>query len=265
MGAALLPGASAVVVTSAGLAVRLRRAGKPSTGSRTMNQAANLTDMTPSPEELMYAAGEIVYPNSDGEPLADNTKQYQYIITIQVGLDSLFADDPQVFVAGDLLWYPVEGHPEIRIGPDVMVIFGRPKGHRGSYQQWKEGSVAPQVAVEILSPGNRAREMRGKRKFYERYGVEEYYEYDPDRGSLKIWLRDGAALRAVAFGREWRSPLLGITFRLEADGELSVFRPDGRKFLPPVELDAIARREQERAERLAAKLRELGINPDEIK
>jgi hypothetical protein len=161
----------------------------------------------------------------------------------------------------------------------VMVAFGRPKGHRGSYQQWKEGGVAPQVVIEILSPGNTQREMRDKRRFYEVCGVEEYYEYDPDAGSLQVWQRDGATLQPVEFEREWRSPRLGVTFRLEPDGELSAFRPDGQRFLLPVELDAVAQeerrraeqerlhaeQERERAEKLAARLRELGVNPDEIK
>ena len=92
----------------------------------------------------------ITYPQSDGQPMADNTKQFRWIVTIQGGLDALFRDNPQVFVAGDLLWYPVEGHPEISTAPDVLVAFGRPKGDRGSYLQWEEGGVAPQVVFEIL-------------------------------------------------------------------------------------------------------------------
>src|SRR4030095_3541808 len=96
----------------------------------------------------------ITYPQSDGQPMADNTKQFRWIVTIQGGLDALFRADPQVFVAGDLLWYPVEGHPEMCMAPDVMVAFGRPKGDRGSYLQWQEGGIAPQVVFEIRSPGN---------------------------------------------------------------------------------------------------------------
>ncbi len=245
-------------------------------------------------------ASEIVYPDSDGKPMAENTKQYQYIITIQVGLDSLFASDPNVFVAADLFWYPVEGRTDIRTAPDVMVVFGRPRGHRGSYKQWAEGGIAPQVVFEIISPGNTWREMYDKRKFYERQGVEEYYEYDPDSGSLETWRREGHALKSVAFAGEWKSPRLGVTLKLEEDGELSVFRPDGRKFLPPVALDALAEQEHTRAEQekaraeqekaraeqehtraeqereraeqekaraelLGAKLRELGIDPDSLK
>src|SRR5580658_3058808 len=87
----------------------------------------------------------IEYPDSDGLPMAENTLQYQWIVTITGGLRHLFAKNPNVFVAGDLFWYPVEGRPKIRYAPDTMVAFGRPKGHRGSYRQWVEDGVAPQV------------------------------------------------------------------------------------------------------------------------
>src|SRR6266705_5152300 len=56
---------------------------------------------------------QCTYPQSDGQPIADNTKQFRWIVTIQGGLDALLRADPQVFLAGDLLWYPVEGHPEM--------------------------------------------------------------------------------------------------------------------------------------------------------
>lgn len=97
---------------------------------------------------------EIIYPDSDGQPIADNTKQFSWIVVIKENLDLLFADNPDVFVAGDLLWYPVEGDKTIRVAPDALVAFGRPKGDRGSYKQWVEDNIAPQVVFEILSPGN---------------------------------------------------------------------------------------------------------------
>src|SRR5580704_1291170 len=98
---------------------------------------------------------EIEYPDDDGKPLSDNTLQYEWIVTIKGGLDAVFRDDPDVFVAADLLWYPVEGDNKTRQAPDAMVAFGRPKGYRGSYMQWREGGIAPQVAFEVLSPKNR--------------------------------------------------------------------------------------------------------------
>ncbi|MEI6046338.1 MAG: Uma2 family endonuclease, partial [Chloroflexota bacterium] len=132
---------------------------------------------------------EIVYPESDGKPMADNTEQFNWIVTIKNGLEELFMGNPNVFIAGDLLWYPVEGKPKIRAAPDAMVAFGRPRGPRGSYRQWLEGNIAPQVVFEILSPGNKPPEMETKRGFYQLYGVEEYYIYDPDSYSLSGWIR----------------------------------------------------------------------------
>ena len=78
---------------------------------------------------------DVIYPDSDGQPMSDNTKQFRWILIIQQNLAWLFGDDPNVYVAGDLLWYPVEGDNKIRVGPDVMVVFGRPQGDRGSYKQ----------------------------------------------------------------------------------------------------------------------------------
>lgn len=79
-------------------------------------------------EAQSLPTAKVVYPTSDGLPMADNTKQFRWIVTIQGGLDALFRDNPNVFVAGDLLWYPVEGQPGIRRAPDAMVVFGRPSG-----------------------------------------------------------------------------------------------------------------------------------------
>ena len=53
--------------------------------------------------------------------MAENTLQFRWIVTIKEGLDRVFRDRPDVFVAGDLFWYPVEGHPEICLAPDVLV------------------------------------------------------------------------------------------------------------------------------------------------
>ena len=85
---------------------------------------------------------QVIYPDSDGQPMANNTKQFRWIVVIQQNLDWLYANDLNVFVAGDLFWYPVEGKPKIVNAPDVMVVFGRPKGNRGFFQQWNEDNVA---------------------------------------------------------------------------------------------------------------------------
>jgi Uma2 family endonuclease len=226
----------------------------------------------------------IEYPDSDGKPMSDNTLQYRWIVTIKEGAEALYREDPNVFVAGDLLWYAVEGEPAERIGPDVLIAFGRPKGERGSYMQWIEGGIAPQVVFEILSPGNRAADLKRKFEFYDRHGVEEYYIYDPDTGDLEGWRRRGGRLRKIGRMAGYVSPRLGIRFRPgKGPDNLTILRPDGERFKTFQEVDeerlearrqrdeAVRRADEvarqrddaaDRAARYAAKLRAAGIEPD---
>jgi Uma2 family endonuclease len=227
---------------------------------------------------------EIIYPDSDGKPMADNTKQFRWITVIHHNLDWLFAQDINVFVAGDLLWYPVEGDNKIRQAPDIMVVFGVTKGDRGSYQQWKEGNIAPQVVFEILSPGNTMTEMNKKLVFYHRYGVEEYYLYDPDKNDLSGWIRNEGSLDVIENINNWVSPRLGIRFDCNGE-ELQLYRPDAQPFASYLEVsqqletaleeakeakrgileaEQQAEKERQRAQRLAEHLRSLGIDPEQL-
>jgi Uma2 family endonuclease len=242
---------------------------------------------TDAPAPAAPAQGEraVHYPDCDGQPMSDNTVQYQYIVSTVAGYQELYADRSDVLVAGDLLWYPVEGDNVTRTAPDTLIAFGRPPGPRGSYKQWEEGGIAPQVVFEILSPGNRLADRNRKLAFYDQFGIEEFYEYDPDRGDLAGWLRESGRLRPIAEMEGWISPRTGVKFALR-DGMLELTRPDGRRFLTYDELieqrmlaDAEHQRaetehqraeaerqradhEQQRAERMAAKLRELGVDPE---
>jgi Uma2 family endonuclease len=234
---------------------------------------------------------EIVYPDSDGQPIAETTLQFEWIVTIKGGLEASFRNRPDVFVAGDLFWYPVEGNPQVRTAPDVMVALGRPPGYRGSYKQWEEDNIAPQVVFEILSPGNRTGELLRKFRFYAKYGVEEYYLYDPETGELWGWRRLLGELDEIANMAGFVSPLLQIRFESgEGPDNLTILDPQGVPFATYVELveqreaerlraDEAAKRaeveakraddeakradeERLRAERLAHRLRELGVEPE---
>ncbi|MEM8641818.1 MAG: Uma2 family endonuclease [Cyanobacteria bacterium P01_G01_bin.54] len=197
---------------------------------------------------------ERLYPDSDGKPLADNTIQLRLIFTIKGGLDALFKEREDVFVAADLLWYPVRlSQDEVRAekkpqtqAPDVMVVFGRPKNDRGSYRQWQEDNIAPQMAFEILSPSNSLEEMQKKFAFYQTHGIEEYYVYDPEKNRLQGWLRQGGTLAEIAQMEGWQSPLLGIRFSTR-EGDLALFHPNGERFVDFVEVVEQRDRQQQRA------------------
>lgn len=205
--------------------------------------------ITLDPMAAGAAEEAILYPESDGEPRANNTEQFDWIVTTKENLELLYQHHVNVFIAGDLLWYPVEGNNQISQAPDVMVALGRPKGRRGAYLQWNEGNLPPQVVFEMISPGNRAGEMKAKFAFYEKYGVEEYYVYDPERGLVQGWLRSTRGqFRAIPDMQNWRSPWLNIRFQISTEGQLQLLYPDGSPFLTFAELDQ--RRSQAEAELL---------------
>ena len=234
----------------------------------------------------------LLYPDSDGKPLADNTTQLRLIFTIKSGLDALFKERADVFIAADLFWYPVkltrqqvlEQEDPQRQAPDVMVVLGRPRGDRGSYKQWEEDNIPPQVAFEILSPGNKKKEMQIKFDFYQQHGIEEYYLYDPKKNRLQGWLRKGEKLEEITTMEGWKSPCLEIRFST-SEGDLVLFHPNGDRFVDYVEVVKQrdrAQQEKERAQQekererqradnaeatiqqLRDRLLKLGVDPDTL-
>jgi Uma2 family endonuclease len=211
----------------------------------------------------------IHYPESDGKPMGDNDQQRDWMNKTIENLKALFAGRPDVYVTGNLFWYPVEGNNRIVQAPDAMVTFGRPPGLRGCYKQWEESGIPPQVVFELVPPNNTLDEMVRKRAFYQKYGVEEYYVYDLADNVLEGYLRSPSGFDPVAQMNGWRSPRLGISFELGVDG-LALRYPNGQPFREVWELFQAmeegrirAEAEAKRAEPLAAKLRALGVDSDQ--
>ncbi|NET72166.1 MAG: Uma2 family endonuclease, partial [Sphaerospermopsis sp. SIO1G2] len=126
------------------------------------------------------------------------------------------------------------------------------------------------VVFEILSPGNRTKEMSKKMVFYQRYGVEEYYIYNPDTFELTGLLREEEWFTAIEEMNNWVSPRLGIRFELTSDN-LEIYYPDGRNFLTSIELNQQLEQEKQRANQeqqkyqdLLAKLQAKGIDIDSL-
>ena len=237
------------------------------------------------PDVAMSHTGTVVYPESDGERMAENEVQGRQIVRLVQSLTHWFRDRPDVHVGFDLLWYPVEGDPTIRRAPDVFVVPGRPAGPtRPSWLQWREDGVPMRHVIEIISPSNTPTEMVDKRRFYDRYGVEEYLVFHPDPGLLEVHVRTDLGLVPVDPALPWTSSVLeGCAYRVdhgvpvwgEALNDLVLLDPAG----VPVETheasaaraDAEASRaeaeaaradaEAARAEALAAKLRKAGLDP----
>ena len=172
------------------------------------------------------------FPDSDGEPISDNTRQAKWIVMMFDNINALYQDRPDdVFVAMDHLIYLDANEPKHRIAPDVYVAYGRPKHHRGSYKLWLENNIFPQVVIEILSPKNSRKDMARKRATYEQQGCEEYIEIEPDTERLEVWVRGRGKrkLRPVVVTPEWTSPRLGARFVPSKDS-LTIYHANGRPF-----------------------------------
>ncbi|MEM7538775.1 MAG: Uma2 family endonuclease [Chloroflexota bacterium] len=227
----------------------------PDVAASTVSPARYVPTIGPLPKPLNTAKNgskeAIFYPESDGMPMAEHMDQYDYLTLFKGSMEIQYEDDSNVLIAGDVFWYPVEGNPKIKYAPDVMVIFGRPKYNRGSYLQWKEENIPPHIVFEIWSPGNSKVDKDKKFAFYQRYGVEEYYTYDPHKGELEGWLRAGQQLKKISKMNGWRSPRLGITFSLH-EKELAIYDSQGNRYLSHEDEGVRRRRtEAERDEAIA--------------
>lgn len=122
---------------------------------------------------------EIYYPDSDGLPMADSDTQRKTILNLIHSLETRYAEEPDVYVSGNLLIYYVEGDPNTSIDPDAFVVPGAGKRDRDNYLLWEEGLV-PVIAFETVSETNWPRVLQEKKDIYERLGIEEYVVFDPE-------------------------------------------------------------------------------------
>jgi Putative restriction endonuclease len=154
----------------------------------------------------------IYYPESDGKPMVGADWQAEALCLLVGNLKLLLKD---AYVAMDIFWYPVQKVPSIVASPDLLVAFGRSPERRSSYRQWNEDNIPPHVVFEIQSPGNKQQEMAAKLKFYEKYGVQEYYVYYAKKEVMQGYIRQGDNLVEIDNMDGWQSPLMKIWFRKE--------------------------------------------------
>ncbi len=131
---------------------------------------------------------EIFYPESDGKPMAESELHLEEMVYVWQSLKKRFEADPDVFVGANLFLYYRKGDPSGVVAPDGFVVKGVPKLRAGrrtrkTYLLWQEGK-APCFVLETTSDSTR-REDRDKREVYERLGVEEYFQFDPEGDYLK--------------------------------------------------------------------------------
>jgi Uma2 family endonuclease len=223
---------------------------------------------------------EIFYPSEDGQPLAETYAHLMAIFAIlsvlkqYVGAESAqfsrSIDRPGTVLSDQFLYY-AEGYADLRVAPDVMVIFNVAGGGRDNYKIWEEGEV-PSVIFEVTSKGTKSEDESFKHLLYEQIGVQEYWQFDPKGEWIPEQLRgywlDEDRYRLIEDNRS-----AALKLRLQVEGPLlSFYREDnGEKLLTSEELaemnevltEAKQAAETE-ADRLREKLRSLGVDPDQV-
>ncbi len=210
----------------------------------------------------------VVYPTSNGEPLAE-TQEHVWVILLTLNLLSQYLRDREAVVFANPFLYYIEGNPRARVAPDVMVVFDIPAGLRGNYKIWAEGQT-PAIIFEMTSASTRTHDWDFKKTLYAQLGIQEYWLFDPYgdwiEGQLQGYCLDDTHIDVYRPITNTESAVLGL--KLGPNGYvIDFFRLDtGAKLLTPDELlEGMQQSQQEleaerkRAERLAAKLRELGV------
>ncbi|MGK7942925.1 MAG: Uma2 family endonuclease [Microcystaceae cyanobacterium] len=202
----------------------------------------------------------VVYPSSDGEPLAETYDHLQAILTTLEVLRQ-YLINRQATVLGNQFLYYSQGFPKLRVAPDVMVIFDVAPGGRDNYKIWEEGQV-PQVIFEMTSPGTKNQDQDFKKILYEQLGVKEYWLFDPRGEWISEKLR-GYRLRKGEYELIEDHSSEPLNLRLEVAGNLiNFYRIDtGEKLLIPQEL---AESLQQKEEELADKEEELAQKEQEL-
>ncbi|MBC7795786.1 MAG: Uma2 family endonuclease [Pyrinomonadaceae bacterium] len=125
------------------------------------------------------ATKEVYYPESDGKPMTETDKHRKLINQLIDVLDIHFADDKNIYVTGNIMFYYEEGNPYRSVAPDVMFVRGVTDKDRRVYKLWEENTM-PQVVFEITSRSTRSEDLHRKWNLYEKLGVLEYYIFDPE-------------------------------------------------------------------------------------
>ena len=210
----------------------------------------------------------VVYPTSDGQPMAESGLHRRCMVDVADTLELWFAkhgrDD--VHVGSNNFLYYERGNPRAVVSPDVYVVVGAPAGLRDTYMLWNEPK-GPDFVLEVTSASTRRTDERRKREVYAALGVREYFLYDPRAEwlapALQGWRLHAGAYRPMAAvtllsnrGVAVASEVLGLELRDEREARRLRLhdRATGEDLLTHEESER-AREEVERARKEAERAR----------
>ena len=191
---------------------------------------------------------------------------YLYETSVLTSLAIYFADEPNVTVASEVPVGPsLPVRDDARI-PDLLVVRD---GDRELMEEQRGYAIdsqgkAPDFVLEVASPTTGRVDYTDKRADYERFGISEYWRFDPSGGEyhdaalagdrLVDGVYEPIVIDGIGEGRlRGYSDALGLYVCWE-DGRLRFFDPRTESYLRSHDEDA-TRAEEERVSRMAAQAR----------
>jgi Uma2 family endonuclease len=206
------------------------------------------------PEKIVFPPGDLL----SYEPPMETYLHLQQMILLLKCLEWWWRDRSDFFAAGNLtIYYSLQQRKsEFFRGPDFFVVLGTERKPRQSWVVWQEGGQYPHVIIEILSDSTAETDRGLKKQIYQDiFRTPEYFWFDPNSFEFQGFQLVGGQyqpLEANEQGCLW-SQQLQLFLGLE-NGQLRFLTPQG-KLVPTAEESAL---------RLAQKLQEMGIDPQEF-
>jgi Uma2 family endonuclease len=217
-----------------------------------------------TPEDGIFPPGDLY---SDEPPLETDLHRLQMTLLIQC-LEWLWRNRNDFYASGNLTIYysPRQRKSENFRGPDFFVVLGTERKPRKSWVVWEEDGKYPNLVIEILSDSTGDTDKGLKKQIYQDiFRTPDYFWFDPETLEFAgFHLLDGKyqPLEPNPQGWLW-SQQLGLYLGVYQE-KLRFLTPEGKLVPTPEEVAQQAEQEKQRSDRLAAKLRELNIDPDTI-
>ena len=212
----------------------------------------------PSPRRVR----EIKYPTTDGKPMAETDYHRELMVDLIEALKVFYADEPLVYVSGNLLLFYEKGNKRRHLSPDVFVVPGVGNHRRDNFLLWEEGH-GPKFVIELTSSSTRKEDVTKKFALYrDLLKVREYFLFDPLGDYLKPSMQGWRLVKGVyqsIRAVEGRLPSSTTGLHLERhDEELRLWNPVTKSWLPTSREaldDATLSRDRETDARQAAERR----------
>ena len=224
-----------------------------------------------TPKDVIFPPGDLY---SDEPPLETDLHRLQMTLLIQC-LEWLWQNRNDFYASGNLTIYysPRQRKSENFRGPDFFVVLRTERKPRKSWVVWEEDGKYPNLIIEILSNSTGDIDKGLKKQIYQDiFRTPDYFWFDPETLEFTgFHLLDGEyqPLEPNPQGWLW-SHQLGLYLGVYQE-KLRFFTPEAELVPTPEEVAQQAEQEKQRADqekqrsdRLAAKLRELNIDPDTI-